>query len=90
MIKITIEELVGDIKKTTTVETDDLTLARDLLDLPPKSVVVEVTQDVPNLMIEDKWKKAIKELEESVKQDKDKSPIWPKYPTDFQPYTITC
>lgn len=54
MYKVTIEEVLGEIKKTTIIETDDVELVRELLDLKD---VKEVDSDEPNRNISEEWQK---------------------------------
>lgn len=52
MYKLTIEEVVGEIRKLTTLETDDVELVKLLL-LKEERIYVE--SDVPNLNIDPEW-----------------------------------
>ena len=84
MYKITIKETVGEVTKETTIETDNLELAKEIL---VSEEIIKVETDVPNESIDpdvaklrDIWKQQIED-------------IWknPQIPyTPGNPFTVTC
>lgn len=67
--KVTIKETVGDISKTTILETDNLDLTVDVLGLED---LATVDSDLPNRNITKEWEDLVKKVEE-----RKESPIRP-------------
>ncbi len=99
MYKVTIEEVLGEIKKTTIIETDDVELVRELLDLKD---VKEVDSDEPNRNISEEWQKICQEQIEKMRKGGEPfeikpSPFTQPYVSPFikpydpnNPFTVTC
>lgn len=56
MYKVTIEEIVGEIKRITTIETEDVELVKLVLEI---GKVKEVSSDVDNLNIDKDWQELL-------------------------------
>lgn len=65
MYKVTIEEVIGEIRRISVLETDDVELVKLVL---KTQSVIEVDSDIPNLNIDPEWQ----ELMEWYRQQKDK------------------
>lgn len=92
MYKVTIEEVVGEIRKITTLETDDVELVKAVL---TKNALVKVESDKANLNIDKDWQELLDWYKKKHEQEKDKpyKPfIRPLEPWEMQvsPFTITC
>lgn len=57
MYKVTIEEIVGEVKRVTTLETEDLDLVKLVLEV---GKVTQVSSDVDNLNIDKDWQELLK------------------------------
>ncbi len=66
MYKVTIEEVVGEVRKLTTLETDDVELVKLLL-LKEERIYVE--SDVPNLNIDPEWQELMQWYKEQKKKE---------------------
>lgn len=101
MYKVTIEEVLGEIKKITIIETDDVELVRELLDLKH---VKEIDSDEPNRNISEEWQKLCQEQLEKMRKDVEPftqpfkiKPLPQPYVSPFtkpydpyNPFTVTC
>lgn len=99
MYKVTIEEVVGEVRKTTTVETEDVELVKELLRIER---VIEVDSDEDNRNISQEWQELQKWLEEEqAKQRKPYAPPfgapyespgtpWTKPYDPYNPFVVTC
>lgn len=56
MYKVTIEEIVGEVKRVTTLETEDLDLVKLVLQV---GKVTQVSSDVDNLNIDKDWQELL-------------------------------
>lgn len=94
MYKLTIEEIIGEVRKVTTLETEDVELVKLLL---LKEERIQVDSDVPNRNINKEWQ----ELMDWYKKELNKrSPVVQPYQnpgspwqTPFDPnnpFTVTC
>lgn len=99
MYKVTIEEVVGEVRKITTVETEDVELVKELLRIER---VIEVDSDEANRNISQEWQELQKWLEEEqAKQRKPCTPPfgapyespgnpWTKPYDPYSPFVVTC
>lgn len=91
MYKITIKNVVGDLVKETTIETDDLELIIQIL---TNEEVLKVQTDTPNQSIDDNWQKLQKIWEDA--QTIPKPYVIQPYPPGSpslninNPFTTTC
>lgn len=67
MYKVTIEEILGEVKRVTTVETDDVDLVKTLLEIKEN---LSVHSDVDNLNIDPEWQELLKWYREKKAKEK--------------------
>lgn len=67
MYKLTIEEIVGEVRKITTLETEDVELVKLLL---LKEERIQVDSDVPNRNIDKEWQELLDWYKKSWVKDK--------------------
>lgn len=91
MYKITIKETVGEVVKETTIETDNLELAKEIL---VSEEIIKVETDVPNESIDpgmdtlkEIWRKHIEDIWKNPKPFRTGAPYETGTPW---PFTITC
>ena len=84
MYKVTIEEVLGDLKSTKIIETDDVELVRELLDLKD---VKEVDSDEPNRNISEEWQKICLEQLEKMRKEVEPFEIKPLPQPYVSPFT---
>lgn len=91
MYKITIQATVGDVNKTTTIETDDLELVKQIL---VSEEILKVETDIPNQSIDENWQILQKIWEDAQKPPKPHDPLAPYRDTGHwpfgTPFTVTC
>ncbi len=88
MYKVMIEEVIGEIKRVVTLETEDVELVKTLLEI---GQVKSVDSDVPNRNIDKEWQ----ELLDWLKKNNPPSiqPYKRPWTTPFDPnnpFTVTC
>lgn len=89
MYKITIKETVGEVTKETTIETDNLELAKEIL---VSEEIIKVETDVPNESIDPDVTK-LREIWKQQIEDIWKNPQPPYRTGDWPfstPFTVTC
>lgn len=91
MYKITIKETVGEVTKETTIETDNLELAKEIL---VSEEIIQVETDVPNESI-DPGMESLKEIWRKHLDDIWKDPRTTRTGAPYEtgtpwPFTVTC
>jgi len=89
MFKIKMINTVGDTSEEIEIETDDMTLIREIL---ASKQIIHVSSDRPNINIDRDWQEIIREMNKQHRPLTDPGyppTVSPVYP-GVMPYTITC